>query len=252
MEFKDAGGIAKEDRKDSGLGEDTKASKESMITATSIPKDEDSPSPIQQNVLTKSRKQATSNTSGHPQRPKQNSRIPNTSASQPSSRPTSARRPNTSRRTSTEQASFRSSISCSRRSSFLIHQPSQTYNGRPRVPQRMSSAARARTYSYGSTNHRAKGIHLFQSLDASLAGRPDFFASRPREHLTSASSPTLLHSHEHSSSSTLVNIEQSQPQRSYSNYVPQPLSTGLCPLLDFASVRRLTDPAEAFGAWCGE
>ncbi len=216
IEARSPKGMEEEDRKDSGFGENTTVENS---------KDENRQSQIetQQTRLSEAKpsEQSPSSTSDCPKGYQQSSRKSNASAFQPSSRPPSSRHPNSSRRISTQP----NPSSCSRRSSFLIHHPSQTYNGRPRLPQRRNSTAHPRTYFHNTTTaHHSHARALFQSLDSSLASRSDAFPSRPRDHLTSASSPTSLASTkntaQHSSSSTLVNVGKPQPQRSYSNYVP--------------------------------
>ena len=150
---------------------------------------------------------------------------PTTSTTPNISRPTSSR-PNSTRRYSTAQASTRLSNTCSRRSSFLVRQPSETHPWRPRVPQRRSSTAHYHTYSTDSPASHSRSVLLFQSLEASLANGIEPFSSRPKDHLTSASLPaplspaTAVKPCPSQSSSTLLDSPKLQQQHSYSNHVP--------------------------------
>ena len=172
----------------------------------------------------KSRKQRTTSMERAPLPPSTTiNRPPSASNSPSTSRPNSSRR-NSSRRSSTAHTSSRPSNNCSRRSSFLIRQPSEAPTWRPRVPQRRSSTAHYRTSSTDSYATHSKSVLLFQSLEASLAN-VDPLPPRPTAHLTSASLPTLqppataVEPCPSKSSSTLVESPELQ-QHSYSNHVP--------------------------------
>ena len=172
----------------------------------------------------KSRRQRTMSMEKEPLPPSTTvNRPPSASTSPSTSRPSSSRR-NSSRRSSTAYTSNRPSNTCSRRSSFLIRQPSETPTWRPRVPQRRSSTAHYRASSTDSYATHSKSVLLFQSLEASLAN-VDPLPPRPTAHLTSASLPTLqspataVEPCPSKSSSTLVESPELQ-QHSYSNHVP--------------------------------
>lgn len=152
---------------------------------------------------------------------------PSTSTTPNISRPTSYRR-NSTRCHSTAQILTRPSKTCSRRSSFLVRQLSETHPWRPRVPQRRSSTARYRTYSTDPPAPHSKSLLLIQYLEVSLANGIESFSSRPQGHLKSASLPALLspatavevEPYPSQSSSILVDSPKLQQQHSYSNYVP--------------------------------
>ena len=178
-----------------------------------------------QNAERSKRKRTMSIKAEHQSPHDTDSERPSTSTAPTTSGPNSSRR-SSSRRNSTAYTTPRPSNACSRRSSFLIRQPSETRPWGPPVPQRRSSTAHARTYSTNAIASHRKSLLLFRSLETSLASEIEPFPSRPHAHLTSTSMPTLFSptavnkSSSTQSSSTLVESPKLQHQHSYSNHVP--------------------------------